>query len=585
MAKRGLYIAQTMQMLLNENSYESFRIQSLDCIARLMEIREISKQISTQNISTRNIVDPCNELASTLINDEAAKSIIGKESGEIIGYFAKIDQGSGKNHENIAHTAKFVLGLIGPYYKIRTENDLTLWLNEGENPRSHAYRLIQNYLSTIINSGYSKEYVRDVVQQHFFSKDIVRFSSKKLELFFELFRYVETDFEILLPVHGSTRRLFDLLDLPKASPKEVDDLPDSIRKIIASNDQFSPSDSYIEFRSKGLDPYSVFAEARKLPQILHSVTILQDKAITPKLRRYAFFRKGRSKKYGYLFNRQTQLQQEGDAVTKKYSKMVQRFTRAAIVHFEDQSTQRILSSSENVLGTFKGTSSENQLILIWAAIEVLLGDPPDESSRLDHYRDCLTPCVVHNYPWRYTNAVRAQVTQHHRPTFEKFVEAAGIESSIDDTAKFQELFFDPNNLELRNQFLIEFEDNPAAAAMLRNLQRSFGTADAFFETVKRHTQRVSWQISRVYRCRNQFIHSGTAPSYKDTLAKNAFEYYRTALQSILFRSEKIESLTDIDMLVHSIQNSVSYQRKEIDGARKSERKGNLVDLRPFLRRS
>lgn len=210
-AQKGLYFAQLAHMLLNEKGYESFRLQSLDLLTRLKEIEKISYEIANQNVSHRNIVDPCKELAETFKNDLVAQRLIGAESNHYLKFFFSIDDGKAKHHQVIAQSARYLNNILQNSYKSALENELILLFSDTK----YYYKVFQNlsnYLALLVNKEYSRDYIRIKVDQHFFTEDVKRFDPRRLRAFFSEFDLLEREYEVWIPVYGAMNRLLGFVD-------------------------------------------------------------------------------------------------------------------------------------------------------------------------------------------------------------------------------------------------------------------------------------------------------------------------------------------------------------------------------------
>ncbi|WP_338244065.1 hypothetical protein [Aurantiacibacter hainanensis] len=559
-ARKGLYFAQTALLLLDDRSYESFRVQSLDTLARLAEIERIAEEITDHGVSYKNLVDPCKELGQTLKNDLAAQSIIGNESEFYINYFFSVDDGKARQYGSIGQAATFLYRKLLNYYQKRQENDI-ISIFDDEDFYQSIYGKTDIYLSFLINAGYNKAYIKKCLEDVFFNDPITRFDKRKIRRFFAYFPRDEKEFEVWIPVFGSTEKLLARLGIDRFKPTPGSAIPSALKSLIAASPNVSASDSFLKVIEPSRDAFTAARDAEIFPRIFRSITILQDKGVSLKGRDYSFVREKNASQYQLVQRGSHNLQELNEALTKPYAKFVRRYALTSLTKFEISSVERIISSSENVAHSRNNTSSETQLISVWSAIEILFGDPPDDDTRIKHYRKCLEPCICLNYPWRYSTAVFNALRKSHRKALDVAFGEAGIETSMDDSRKFQTLMFSPNFDKERTDLLAKLHANPSAVQTILNLRERFKSVSHTADTVKRHGERIGWQVSRIYRARNQFIHSGNVPSYIDSLAKNAYEYYRTALQNIIFRAENADGRSDIDMIVHSIENSMDYEAK------------------------
>lgn len=562
LAMRGLYLAQTIQLLLDDDAYESFRVQSLDTVARLEEIEDISQEVSRHNVSHRNIVDPAKEFAETFRADTSAKAIIGENSAYYQEYFFSIDDGKAKQHAEIANIAKLTRIKIASKYRERMESDI-INLISSNSYYDEIYPLIQRYTSYLINYGISKRWIRRKLNEFFFDSDILRFDKRRIKRFFKSLPTNERTYEVWIPMNGAISGLLQRFGIDHLAPRPLSALPAKLQAQIRANGQYSENDFYLLAEEDDYDPYKACNRAALLPRVLRSISILQDRSINLKMRDYGFVRAKGSDDFIECKSNNFRLQKTSEYVSKSYAKLIRSHALTATGKFDVESFERILSSSENVALSRDRASPENQLVIVWSAIETLFGDPPDESNRIDFYLRSLKPCIVINYPWRYARAVFNLLVKSYRRRTEEACDEAQIDNSIDPFARFLYLMFHTENETVREKFIQSLADNPSAKQTLINMNLRFGDVKSLHSSVCRHEDRVHWQISRIYRARNAFIHSGSAPPYIASLAKNSFEYYRTALQSIIHYANEFPGTGSIDMFVHAIEKANHFNKREL----------------------
>lgn len=207
---------------------------------------------------------------------------------------------------------------------------------------------------------------------------------------------------------------------------------------------------------------------------------------------------------------------------------------------------------------------ENQLISLWAAVEVLLSDPSVGVARIVHYSDLLAPCVCAKYVRRYIIAIYDELLVSYRRKLTKIIGNLPTELGIDVYTKFTHIIFDDKYIDSKRELFAMCEGNPLALHHLWKLNKDFETPVALIESLASHEKRVYWQIHRIYRARNQLVHAGQAPAYLESLVLNLFEYYRSAIGSILNRASKEEAPSEIDQIVSEVAIEFKIYKRMIN---------------------
>src|SRR5690606_11857091 len=184
-----------------------------------------------------------------------------------------------------------------------------------------------------------------------------------------------------------------------------------------------------------------------------------------------------------------------------------KFTRAAKLH-------ALAMASDSV---------ENQMINLWIALESIIPSKPEdkEISNIEHIISSLLPFLSIGYVDRLVAKLTHDISNWNsfllRKTLKpiqadnlttKMVELMALDEHKPSARKFAENFRDFHLLSDRFQYFCDLLSSP------KNLH----------ELLKRHNQRLEWQIRRIYRARNLIVHSGKTPSYTQILIENTHDY-------------------------------------------------------------
>jgi len=85
-----------------------------------------------------------------------------------------------------------------------------------------------------------------------------------------------------------------------------------------------------------------------------------------------------------------------------------------------------------------------------------------------------------------------------------------------------------------------------------------------------HEERVTWQLHRIYRARNNLVHAGRRPSFLDSLVLNLEEYYLACFGTLINRASRQEEEADIDQLIAEIGIKYSIYSRYLGGLRKEQ---------------
>ena len=98
----------------------------------------------------------------------------------------------------------------------------------------------------------------------------------------------------------------------------------------------------------------------------------------------------------------------------------------------------------------------------------------------------------------------------------------------------------------RNKLEEEFRDFILLSERYKHLKKVLDNPDQLANTLRRHTERVEWQIRRIYRTRNLIVHDGETPSYTEFLIENLHEYLDSVMNSLMKLAARNYTINTID---------------------------------------
>ncbi|WEZ84985.1 hypothetical protein P6U16_10975 [Rhizobium sp. 32-5/1] len=160
---RGILLfAQLMSEMLTPTTFESFRVYSLDTNSRIFEALELLHDVRQERIP-RQVLEPIvEELKWSLKKDPAARNLAG---GEIESLLTLL--GTSFSLEDFTSHLRLIQKLVGGHYK-KTIEHLLLELFDKPDKRMDFRKLVGFYCCHLINLGYDRNHVREVVDYSFF---------------------------------------------------------------------------------------------------------------------------------------------------------------------------------------------------------------------------------------------------------------------------------------------------------------------------------------------------------------------------------------------------------------------------------
>jgi hypothetical protein len=571
MGNGALFFAQLVTEMLNSRSFEGFRAYTLGTVARLNEALEVIRDVETGKIPLAALEPIWGELIWSLNVDPVAKELAGDEIDEIITRL-------GKQNPTLALAKKSIIylkALFNHQYQKKLEQLITNSF-ANSNQRIILRTATYFYISHVINQGYSRSYVAQAAEKSFYSADVKRVRAEALKKFFAWFTVKEKVFDVYVAL--STEMANYIKDLKLGvifTEKKLHVLPKTEFKKLGFNQHL-----FLHVALKAIDSYGAALQVDQKLASVGALIYLAPKGHPMKWEPDMYVIPKKSKKGDLV--RRVHVDFDKDAPSggralkdaKKYSKRI-------LSSFDESSTERLLNSINSCALARKSPSSENQLISLWSAFEILLSDPPTGTVRILHYIEQLVPCICYRHIRRQIVALYDELKIIYRHRFLKIIQKETSIGAADAHTQFAAVIFLPENETLRKELFELCEDNPLACHRIWKTVTDFGTPANICRELERHENLVKWQLQRIYRARNNLVHAGRVPPYLDSLTLNAFEYYRSLVSTLINRSSKQDSKSNIDQTVAAIELEYTIYKKNCRKIQKSE-SFDLVFLRKLV---
>jgi hypothetical protein len=181
----------------------------------------------------------------------------------------------------------------------------------------------------------------------------------------------------------------------------------------------------------------------------------------------------------------------------------------------------------------------------------------------------LIPCICLRHIRRQLIAVCEELLVIYRRGFSALIKKET--GGYDQHTAFAALLLLSENSHLRDELLELCKDNPLALHRLWKLNRDLSSPKELSKTIAEHESRVSWQVDRIYRCRNNLVHAGRVPSFLESVISNLVEYYQAAITTVVRRAPRDGSgAGDIDQIVAEIGIQYTIYKRYFGAARNAD---------------
>jgi hypothetical protein len=548
--------AQLMSEMLNPSTFESFRVYSLDTTARLHEALELIDDVRRSRIPPAVLIPVAEELEWSFSKDSAARSLA---VNEIESLFKNIKDRKNLNIDGFLSHIKLIKKLIDEKYKNKIE-DLILEIFDDPNRRMELRKLSGFYCSHLVNIGYMRQHVINLVNSYFFDRPLQRIGRTTLAKFFREFDGKKKRFI----VHASvTNDLGIYLKGIGFQVRNIDSLSADQIVSLSVNSNIGITPLALEINTDNFDAHGAMNFCYQMLSSQRAIAYLDPFGMncewgnTMHISRARAVSGGPITKGDFLLNRtQKKVPSSGNRL-----RSIRNYSKSIITNFDENSTERLISSINTAALARTSVNPENQLISFWSAIEVLLSEPRDQA-RIVHYASLITPCITLRHTRRQFSSVYDELLISYKSRFRRLLRR--VAPTPFGPRAFAELILLQNNSNFQAELFSLIDENPLARHRVWKLRHDYQNVKSAHRTLSDHQDRVKWQIHRIYRARNQLVHSGRMPSYLESIILNLAEYYRSSIATVINRAKIEEKKSDIDQIVAEIGIRYEIFRSQFD---------------------
>lgn len=199
-------------------------------------------------------------------------------------------------------------------------------------------------------------------------------------------------------------------------------------------------------------------------------------------------------------------------------------------------SRNLFSSFELHNNALNRNEPQTQLLNLWTIIELLIETKQDQMTKVNYVSNVLCSILCNIYFERLIKTLYTQITLSY-----------GVKSIIrtetrgnSDLEKLALILKD--NATLRSQLISTVSDYPLEVYKIEMLSDVLSSPEKMKNYLIRHSNRLRWQIMRIYRNRCMIVHNGSHCDYIDSIVENLHYYVDELFDYIFLRmSEGIVS--------------------------------------------
>ena len=552
--QKAQFIADTLNESLFNYAFDSNKVPSLNLHFFCMDYLSTYNSVE-EGIMQEGNMQPLNEEFEYIVNQSPwlpaniSPSIMFFRNKQ--GYYKDIQKENKLETKTRAayykESANFIIQLLSSdesylnqlLYKIRDVFDSqTFTITE----RSELYFCIREFCSELISLGYSKEHLYNRVRKKLFTKKVSNDDIKLVMDFLESLIAKREEYSIVFGISNDVYA-------------EFKDLIKGVRKASDYEKRKLSVDYVIETTRKSLDPVSALYQSKKgfwLLINIHNACIHNNNMqITCN---------------GLVKNRTAMqwsfINDSVNLLTKTQNKTKEErlhWTQVAVKRKADGTMLSALSLHNNALKT---EEPQTQLLTLWTIFEVLIDTKQNFMSRSNYVTNSLCSVLCNSYYSHILETLYGQISLSKDVKSLIVTEPRG-NNSIEKLA-----YILKDNGTLQTAILTALSEYPLEAYKFEHYAIVFSSKEKMLSNLNRHSNRLRWQIMRIYRNRCMIVHNGKNLPYIDSILEN-LHYYVDEVFNYVF--------SKMDIGIDDIEAIFSYARiKESSNIKILENKKNAL---------
>ncbi|MBL4804608.1 MAG: hypothetical protein JKY71_07055 [Alphaproteobacteria bacterium] len=568
-AKNLLFFVQVIEELLNDHSWDNYRVYTLDTIGRLRDLRYVANGIEGQTINKWHLHDAVEEVNWSIKSDPIAQNCFT----EVNTHLQMLNLPT-CDAQKVSHAVEFLIRSLEPNYKAEAEKLIIERVFSG-GKRNELRRITACYCAYLIRAGYSKYYVEEMLKNCFLKDNQTRVTQTKLEEFFSKFDFELNKYNVYARARKESAEM-----LQKHFGFEIikgRNIPKSCKN--SKPEFFKIKNTHRIYALTGveaLDPYTAKHLVTYTLSSLLALTLIEPSRKNIQKSSEMFVHKVGSREGTYVPSKNNILKQPkrdvfGDAHKKIEDSLNNIFDPNLLTKPSRSKVFRSLNTYDLAINS---NAPDTQLASMWAALEALSAQPK-KGSKIEKNISNWCKAICTGYAERNFKAFFYDLEKIYKKQFREIVKKQRKGKS--SLAKFANIVLlqDANTSSLRKEMLRLLRDNPLASFRLVDLHQKFATPQEAAKTISNHEKRVMWQLKRIYRARNAIVHSGTGPNYTDTVAVNMSSYYLAICRVLVRKLSNYDSAVTIDQVF--FDTSFIYDNK-LKKLRELKRYGDITQL-------
>lgn len=531
--KNMIMFVQALEEVLFYYAFESYKMPALNSHFLCMDLLQTKRNIDNKSITEGNFIPLAEEFENMLETDIVLKAYFPQidvllkrrdKLGAVVDYrkadqkakISKYSETAGYICE-ISNTNSMYLHTIFELLEVNILTEECGYANW-----DNIYSLTRILATELMNGGYNPEYISEELKALFMNKQKkVKCDEQILVGFFNKFTFERKSYQVIFGINAETAKILKhIKDITVKEPTKeikkklelkhkgdciVELFLEDVDKHEAANAGYGYINTIIGLHRISQHHKPVFIKPlAQINEVDDELNVLSSKVV--RIGKNVLLRA----------NNESQLQSYFyDEQLLNNVQPPETFFRAVSLH------NSALDSKEPT----------NQLLDLWTAVETLIGFRAGDEDKINVVCDILTSVLNRSYLYSHMTQLYKDIVVVLGEAGENIInELEGKEQSVWKLAKilsvekFQEAYRELYNL---------LEEEPILQYRMEYFSKKiFVDSESVYEELKRHKQKLKWQIMRIYRNRNMIVHNGEYMPYLNIILGN-LHYYVDAMFDLL----------------------------------------------------
>ena len=532
--KNFIFFYQILEEMLFDYTLDTYKPSILNLHSLIEEAFEVINEIEKGNIKQPNISHVLDELVTNLEKDEIADEMITISRKEINTILK--DPKRRENYAVIKNTLTIIYNLVNQIdYKKKLELKIVELIKNKKETFKEIRRITRSYITFLIYNGYNSNYIRKEVL-NFFGNNNEKFNDiENILKLFEIFNLKSHNYEVFFIADNTLSMCISSHNKDESLLYKYDrnDLPEKIKQDrnfvkIASNENF------YSINRKALDPFSARNKTENsIIELSNLINIFHHKKNILWQKKFIVMDENNSMT---IVNESTKSMHKCIDLKKPKAELkLQEFLKS--FKLTTDSFNKFINSVRLHSIAIHSSSHENQLLNLWISLESLV--PADtkntDNANIKHIVDSIIPFLNMYYLKSLINKLINDLVRWDLYKVKRLLKDI---PGDDLHFKIINLLSNNNLSEKLKDLIIETKDFYLLNDRLKYFNELFLSKEKIANTIINHTERLQWQIRRIYRARNLIVHTGNTPSYTATLIEHIHSYLDIILETLIQLSSK-----------------------------------------------